>query len=307
MTDSKTTTEKPEPDRGGSPFNIVSPYDGIRLVGTHWSVSKVEPTAVVLILHGSGEHCGRYKHVAHFLNDNGMACVAYDMRGHGKSGGERGFVPHIDALLDDLECVVTHIRDNLDLKAPLVIYAHGTGCVSCIAHTRRRGKKPLDCQAMILSTPSICLKTRPSCILFVIVRAFSNLSPHFRLPLAGNYSNKYTNDATVVEAYRKDPLVHDRWPSRSLCIFLEVGYQIETHETRFPIPIMVQHGVDDDVTPIEGIRHWANERVKAPDVTFKEWPDHLHELHNDLGKADVLNHALDWIKEHLNIDQPSDT
>jgi acylglycerol lipase len=261
------------------------------------------PSAVVLFVHGSGEHCQRYRHVAQFFNKHRISCVAYDLRGHGLSGGERGFSPHIDALLDDLQCVIKHIRDpdGLHLSMPIVIYAHGTGWVVCLTYIMRRPDRPLDCQAFILSTPSVCLKVRPTAVMLFVSRAFANLSPHFRLPVAGNYTNEYTNDPDIVKQYRNDPLVHDRWPARTLSLYLEVGYLLETAIVNFSVPVLIQHGVNDTITPIEVIRTWANTRVKAVDKTFKEWTDHFHELHNDLGKQDVFDHVLDWIQERLKI------
>lgn len=226
--------------------------------------------------------------------------MAYDLRGHGLSGGERGFTPHINALIDDLECVIEYIRKERKYTMPLVIYAHGTGCVNCVAHLLRRKDRPLDCQAMILSTPSICLKKRPTRILFYVTRAFANLSPHFRLPIDGNYTNKYTNDDEIVEAYRHDPLVHDRWVARTLSLFLEIGYLLETQTIEFPVPVLIQHGAADEITPIEIIERWYNERVKAKPKEFKSWPGFFHEVHNDKGRMEVFNHALDWINKNLN-------
>jgi alpha-beta hydrolase superfamily lysophospholipase len=128
------------------------------------------------------------------------------------------------------------------------------------------------------------------------------LSPHFRLPVDGNYTNKYTNDKEIVAAYRVDPLVHDRWPARTLCLYLEIGYLLETTVLEFSVPVMIQHGADDTITPIEIIRKWEGERVKANPLTFKEWPGHYHELHNDREREEVFHHALDWIKTHLKIE-----
>ena len=253
-------------------------------------------------MHGSGEHCQRYRHVAHFFNEHQIPCVAYDLRGHGLSGGERGFVPHINALLDDLEYIIKYIRSELHYTMPLVIYAHGTGSVNCLAYQFRREHRKLDCQAIILSTPSVCLQKRPNPAAFFVTRAFANLSPHFRLPVKGNYTFEYCNDPAVVQAYRNDPLVHDRWPARTVSLFLDIGYSLETTALEFPVPLLIQHGADDKITPIAVIRKWAQERVKANDLTFKEWPNHFHELHNDLGKEEVLEHVLEWIRKSLNIE-----
>ncbi|CAF1170282.1 unnamed protein product [Adineta steineri] len=278
-----TTTAVETNNQSKETFELSSPYDKIRLVRRYWSVPAAsESKFVMLFLHGSGEHCQRYRHVAKFFNNYQIPCVSYDLRGHGLSGGERGYIFHINALIEDLEYVIKHIRDELHLKMPLVIYAHGTGCVNCLGHILRRKDRPLDCQGLILSTPSVCLKKRPTGIVFVVARTFANLSPHFRLPIAGNYTNKYTNDEEVVEAYRKDPLVHDRWPARTISLYLEVGLLLETTVIQFPMPLLIQHGIDDTVTPIETIKKWFDERIEGEDVDFKAWPNHIHELHNDL-------------------------
>lgn len=209
----------PQGENDDETFLFCSSFDQLSLSGRYWPVLEGEPRAVVLIVHGSGEHCLRYKHVARFLSENGIACVSFDLRGHGLSGGERGFVPHIDALLDDLDCAIKHIRNHIHRERPVVIYAHGTGCVIVIAHILRRSNRALDCQAMIASTPSIWLKKRPPLLAFFVARAFANLSPHFRMSVEGNYSNIYTNDPAVVDAYRKDPLVHDRWAATTVSMF----------------------------------------------------------------------------------------
>ncbi|CAF3826281.1 unnamed protein product [Adineta steineri] len=284
-----TTTAVETNNQSKETFELSSPYDKIRLVRRYWSVPAAsESKFVMLFLHGSGEHCQRYRHVAKFFNNYQIPCVSYDSRGHGLSGGERGYIFHINALIEDLEYVIKHIRDELHLKMPLVIYAHGTGCVNCLGHILRRKDRPLDCQGLILSTPSVCLKKRPTGIVFVVARTFANLSPHFRLPIAGNYTNKYTNDEEVVEAYRKDPLVHDRWPARTISLYLEVGLLLETTVIQFPMPLLIQHGIDDTVTPIETIKKWFDERIEGEDVDFKAWPNHIHELHNDLETMDDI-------------------
>lgn len=273
------------------------------MVGRYWPVlTTKEPKAAILFVHGSGEHCQRYRHVAHFFNKRHIPCVAYDLRGHGLSGGERGFTPHINALLADLNYVIEYIRNKLYYTMPLVLYAHGTGSVNCLAHKLPQIKRTLDCQAMVLSTPSMCLRKRPNHVAFFVSRSFANLSPHFRLPVNGNYTHEYSNDPAAVEEYRKDPLVHDRWPARTVSLLLEIGYQLETTVLKFSVPVLIQHGADDKVTPVETVRKWAQERVKSNDLTFKEWPNHVHELHNDLGKEDVLDYVLEWMKKCLNIE-----
>jgi acylglycerol lipase len=285
---------------GGEVFVCYSPNDKLRLNGRNWPLTNGECRAVVLIVHGSGEHCQRYKHMAHLCNARQIAFVGFDMRGHGLSSGVRGYTPCLDALFDDIECVIDRIRTEFYPGVPLVIYTHGTGSLLCLAHIVRRPSKPLECQAMIISTPSLCLKRRPTTLLLFFSRAFANLDPHFRLPVHGNYTNVYCNDDDVVKAYRNDPLVHDRWPATTISIFMELGLLLEQNTVCASWPLLLQHGAADTITPIRGIQKWAQKRMRG-DFTFKSWPEHFHELHNDLGKEEILSYAIAWIEQKLNI------
>jgi alpha-beta hydrolase superfamily lysophospholipase len=106
----------------------------------------------------------------------------------------------------------------------------------------------------------------------------------------------------ISKRYRNDELVHDCWPAQTTSILLKVGKLLETTVVQFPVPVMIQHGADDKITPIENIQKWIQERVKSNDVTFKIWLGHCHEIHNDIGREDVFNHALEWIKKRFKIE-----
>jgi alpha-beta hydrolase superfamily lysophospholipase len=281
-------------------FECESSFDKLRLMGRNWPVREGPTRAVVLVVHGSLEHCQRYRHVARFFNTHQIACVSFDMRGHGESKGERGFIPSLDAVHDDLECIIERIQTKLYPNIRIVIYSHGTGSLICLGHILLRPTKPLNCKAMIISTPSICLRRRPTALLFFFSRAFANLDPQFRLPVTGKYTAEYTNDPEIVEAYRNDPLVHDRWPARTISIFMELAVRLEQYIVYAPCPLLIQHGVADTTIPIEGIRKWTRRRVEG-DVQFKEWPGNSHELHNDLNKEEILTFAVRWIEEKMKI------
>jgi alpha-beta hydrolase superfamily lysophospholipase len=281
-------------------FVCESPFDKLRLMGRNWPVKEGPTRAVVLIVHGSGEHCQRYRHVAVLFNTHHIACVSFDMRGHGESQGERGFIPRLGALHDDLECIIEYVRSELYSNIPLVIYSHGTGSLICLTHTTQRSAKPLDCHAMIISTPSLCLRKRPTFLLLFLSRTFANLDPHILLPVGGNKRNVYTNDPEVVEAYRNDPFVHDRWPAATVAIIMETALSLKKDAFHPPCPVLVQYGVDDSTTPIQWVRKWMRKKVRG-NVQYKEWPGNFHELHNDMNKEEILTFAVRWIEEKLNI------
>lgn len=81
-----------------------------------------------------------------------------------------------------------------------------------------------------------------------------------------------------------------------------MGRLLEKTKVYFKFPVMIQHGDADTVTPIEGVRKWVRKRVRGNDVVFKEWAQHFHELHNDLGREDILAHLLGWIEERCSME-----
>lgn len=281
-------------------FNTKSLFkeDKLPLFGRYWPC-KAKARAVILFVHGSGEHGERYRHVARFFNYHNFHCVSFDWRGHGRSDGERGFCPHLDAFFDDLNSIIKYIRETLEYKQKLVLYAHGTGCNICIADLFNPTPKIAKYDYIILSTPSICLKTRPHRIYFIGVRSLAKMAPHFRMPFEGNFANEYSNDPVIVEKYRQDPLVHDRWPARTICMFIEVGYVAEKNSVTFRTPVLIQHGEKDQYTPINTLEKWYTERTRGDDKEFKKWPHGMHELHNDKERVDVLNFVLEWLEKRL--------
>lgn len=185
-----------------------------------------------------------------------------------------------------LEFVIECVRREFYPNIPLVTYSHGTGSLICLGHNLQRSNRPLDCQAMIISTPSLCLRRPLTSLLLFFSRAFANLNPHFRLPVEENYTNVYTTDPEVVTAYRNNPLVYDRWPATIVAIFMKIAYLSEKNIFRSSRPVLVQHGTADNITPIQGVRKWIRKKVRG-DVLFIEWPGYLHELHNDLNKEEI--------------------
>ncbi|CAF3172163.1 unnamed protein product [Rotaria socialis] len=284
--------------QNGETFKFFSSFDHHPLTGRIWPTKAGPLRAVLLIVHGYGEHCQRYRHMADFFTNYQITCISYDMRGHGESQGERGFTPHVNALFDDLESVIVYIRQELYLFVPIIIYAHGTGSVLCASHCIRRSSQPLDCQAMILSTPSICVKQSFSKFVIFVARAFANLSPHLRLPVEGNHTAQYSNDPEVVEAYRNDPLVHDRWPASTCAMFIELGALLRKENINLFCPVLVQHGDADIITQIRYVEIWASEQLIG-NVNFKRWPGHFHEIHNDCGKEEVFRFLLEWMTQNV--------
>lgn len=246
----------------------------------------------VVIIHGFGEHSGRYQHIADFLNEEGFAVHAYDHRYHGQSPGKRGYIQSFTNLLNDLDNYLDHIRPRFN-DLPVVFLGHSMGglVLSLYAETRT-----LDVDGLVFS--STLMQTPPdvSPLLLALAPYLSRIIPW--APAADLDPNFLSRDKQVVRAYEQDPLVyHGR-------IKVRTGSQINQSIQRareklhlISLPAYVIHGTDDGLAPCDGSRY-LYEQLGAEDKTLKIYEGGYHELFNDLEKTQVLDALRDWIVAH---------
>ena len=242
-----------------------------------------DPHGTIVVVHGLGEHSGRYAHVIGALNRARWSVVAYDQRGHGRSPGKRGAVPHADALLDDL----AHIVDGIDAKK-LVLFGHSMGG-TVAARFVAGGVRPVH--ALILSSPAL---KRPLGLVDRIRLAVGNvLAPN--LPVNnGLDATKISHDPEVVRAYKADPLVHDRITPRLARFILESGVLVRAKAKSWRVPTLLLYTGDDRLVDPKGSRELA---WNAPQdvLTAREFAGLYHEIFNERDPS-VLGTMLEWLK-----------
>lgn len=176
--------------------------DGLGLLTRHWECQA--PIARVLIVHGLGEHSGRYEHVGAFLAEQGFAVSSYDHRGHGASGGDRIDVASFEEFIDDLEVVCGEMPTDL----PLVIYGHSMGGLIATSYAMSDRRQPA---LYVLSAPALAAEV-PTALRYAI-RAASRLRPGMRLPNSIK-GEQLSRDPAVGEKYFADPLVETKATAR---------------------------------------------------------------------------------------------
>jgi acylglycerol lipase len=264
--------------------------DGLQLYAQGWQ-PQTEPKAVICLVHGLGEHSGRYAHLAAFLNQAGYALLAFDLRGHGKSKGQRGHTPSYDVLQEDisqlLEEAVARYPDR-----PRFLYGHSLGGNLVIGYTLRR--RP-QLAGVIATGPLLRTAFEPPAWKLTLAKIMRSLRPTLSLS-NGLDRQALSRDPEVVRAYNDDPLVHDRISARLAMDMLQSGLWSLEHAAEFPLPLLLMHGGADRITSAQASREFA---AQAREVcTLKIWDGFYHEIHNEPEQGEVFEYLLGWLESN---------
>ncbi|WP_374568314.1 lysophospholipase [Ideonella sp.] len=274
---------------------IVQTQDGLALHVRRWSP---EPPArgQVLIVHGLGEHGGRYAHVAADLQARGWDVTAYDQRGHGHSAGAPGDIAAADSLLADLARIIDAMRAQL--PGPLVLLGHSLGGLVAarfvaegLAPQPAGWSRPLD--ALVLSSPA--LDPGMNAVQKALLAVVPKVLPHLRVN-NGLKPEWICRDPAVVKAYVDDPLVHDRISGLLGQFIAEAGPVVLEAAARWALPtLLMWAGADRCVKP-EGSARFAAAAPREV-VTTREWPGFSHEIFNEPDKGQVLAALNGWLDQ----------
>lgn len=263
--------------------------DGLKIFGHDWSVDQ--PKAVYCLVHGFGEHCERYHHVAEVFNQAGYAFVGYDRRGHGKSEGKRGHTISFDAFLDEID----NLLDQSDQRYPGVpqyLYAHSMGGNLALNYMLRRKS---IIQGVISTGTWIRLSKEPPGILKSILSLINSVYPNFTqtTPL---YPELISTIPEEAQKYGDDPLNHGQMTAATATAMFKACRFLEQYKGSFPVPLLMMHGGADHLIDPTASRRFS-ESITG-DVTFHSFPEQAHEIHNDRMAEQVFKVALDWAKQH---------
>ncbi len=262
--------------------------DDTALFGRHWPVDN--PKAVMALVHGFGEHCGRYDDMATYLNGQNIAVVAVDMRGHGKSGGKRGIVKSYDDFRHDLDALLTQTR-TLYPDTPLTLYGHSMGGGIVLDH----GSRGLDDLPIIASAPLITLTDPIPGALRSFAKLMGKIMPKGAMPqpIDGTKISNLTEEQTL---YLNDPLNHGKMGFRLAEAMVSTGERLQSDAKVWDRPLLMLHSKADQLTGFEGSRGFAE---LAKQVDFHAFETVQHEMHNDSTRAEVYTLMSDFILKPL--------
>ena len=265
---------------------------GVRIVYDVWT-PQAPPRAVVVLSHGLGEYARRYDHVAQRFGDAGLVTYALDHRGHGRSGGKRMLVRDISEYTADFDTLVgIATREHHGLKCVVLGHSMGGGIVFAYGVER-----PDNYDMMVLSAPAVAAQELVSPLMVVAAKVLGALVPG--LPVQDLDVEAISRDPAVVAAYNDDPLVyHGKVPAGVGRALLQVGETMPQRAPALTAPLLVVHGSDDRLIPVDGSRRLV-ECVGSTDVELKVYPGLYHEVFNEPERAQVLGDVVSWISARL--------
>lgn len=262
--------------------------DNLKLEVQNFSVVE-NPEKILLIIHGHGDHAGRYQHVAEFFATKGISSSLLTLRGHGNSDGKRGHAPSMEQLLLDLEYFIRKVRRN-NIDAKLYLYGHSMGGNIVLNYLLKDQSNEI--QAAIVTSPWIKLAFQPPAWKVLAGNVMADIFPTFTQP-NGLDTTEISRLPEEVEKYRNDALIHDKISARLFKVIRKGGENILSKTEKFHHPIFIAHGLADKITDAS-----ASKELADSNSLFKwhGYEGNKHEIQNDVAREQLFQDVEEWLR-----------
>lgn len=263
---------------------------GLRLFYRSWRPT-VTPRGVVVIVPGFNSHSAYYGWVAERLVAQGLAVYAVDLRGRGKSDGERFYVQRFSDYASDVDALVSAARSR-EPNLPVFILGHSAGGVVACLYTLEHQQEiaGLICESFAFKVPA------PDFALAVF-KGLAHVAPHAHVLHLKN--EDFSRDPAVVQAMNADPLIaHETQPTQTLAEMVRADEQLEKAFPRFTLPLLILHGTRDKATKPSGSQQFYD-AAGSRDKTLKLYEGAYHDPLHDADKDKVMADVTGWISERI--------
>lgn len=268
----------------------VNGKDGNQIFFRSWHPPG-PPSALVVICHGVNSHSGQYDWTARQLAESGFVVYALDLRGRGKSSGERFYIEDIEEYVGDLATLVDLAKTREPDLAVFLLGHSAGGVVSCVYTLEHQAELDgLICESFAFKVPA------PD-IALSLIKGLSHIAPHLGVLRLKN--EDFSRDPEAVRALNSDPLIAGEvQPASTVAALVRADDRLKTSFDQITLPVFIMHGTVDKATVPAGSQFFY-EHAGSPDKTLKMYEGHYHDLLNDYGKEDVLADTTHWIRQHL--------
>jgi len=266
--------------------------DNLQLHGYKWELDN--PSGIICLVHGMGEHIERYEQVASAFNAKNISVYGFDLRGHGSSEGKRGHTPSIEHMFDDIEQLLLVIRKNIS-DTPIIIYGHSMGGNIALNFLLNRNSNEVSFG--VITSPWLRLTNPPKGFQLLLAQFGARFMPSLAQPNGLNVED-ISSVKEEQEAYANDPLNHDRITGGLFMEINRMGEKAIEMASTLKKSILLAHGLADKITSPKASEAFA---AAAPTdkVDLKLWNGLRHETHNEHNKKEVIGYYVDWVVGHL--------
>ncbi len=258
-----------------------------------WRASDEDrPLGSLLIIHGLGEHGGRYASEAQFFAERGLHVYCMDVMGHGYSDGARGCIPSYDALLDDVEMAIQTVGQRSGNR-PLALWGHSMGGNLVINYLLRRQNRP---QCAIASAPMLQPGRPPGKTYLWCARMLERVLPNHIITPPVRLED-CTSVPEMQSAMRDDKLFHRRLSLRLGAALIDSGQWAIEHARQLKTSLLVAHGVHDAITSSAASIQFCLQSGALAQMAL--YPAYKHDLHRDVGRQEILESYFKWLNEKL--------
>ncbi len=266
-------------------------FDGLDLYEQWWKPGGRGKAGIVLV-HGLGEHSGRYHKAALRMVESGFSVYTFDLRGHGKSDGVLAAVDSFEDYLDDMEVFLKRVRE--EQPPPLFLMGQSMGGLVAALYTATR--KP-SLRGLILSAPAVRLGRSVPPFLQKATGVIGRILPG--MPTMSIDPELLSRDKQVVEDYQNDPLVyHGKFPAVMGLEMLRGGKSLRDQMDLLQVPVLILHGEKDRLTSPEGSRE-LYDGIGSRDKTIKIYENMEHDLLHEPEKQRVFDDILEWMSSRV--------
>lgn len=263
---------------------------GLNIFMRSWTPEGT-PRGVAVLVHGFNAHSGYMVWPAEQFVANGFAAYALDLRGRGKSEGERFYVEQFSDYLVDVDKLVEIARaENPGL--PVYVLGHSAGGVIASSYVFEHQDKiaGLICESFALD---VGLPDAAG----LLIKGLAYLAPHLHVYTLKN--EIFSRDPAAVEAMNNDPLIaNEKQPAETSAELIRGAERLKENMPRFKVPVFIIHGTDDKATRYQGSQYFYD-NVGSADKTLKLYEDGYHDLLNDIIKETVMADILAWVNERV--------
>lgn len=264
-------------------------FDNTKLFAQSWQ-TKEKPKVVINLIHGLGEHSGRYSQWSEWFQNQNCAVLAFDLRGHGRSEGKRGYTPSYQHLMKDIDLLLKKSQ-LLFPDCPKILYGHSLGGNLALNYVITHHP---HIEGIISTSPLLRLFQQPPEWQTLLVKNIIRIYPSF-LAKTRLKASDISHNPEVVKKYKNDPLVHDLITARLYFEIQGASRLILSNKHKVSVPLLLMHGTSDRITSYNASCQFANNT--SSNTTFKGWTGMYHELHNENNNVEVFNFIVNWIDQ----------